>query len=328
MQTSTWNGLQLSRLMLGTAQFGMPYGVANQTGQPSYPDVVRILATAFEGGVNCFDTAAAYGTSEEVLGRALHELRIADHVTVVTKVLPLTAEESSDASAAAKAVERSVEASRLRLQLDCLPLVLFHREADAVFLATLESLGQRGLLKYCGVSCDNNPGPATAFVVGGRVSALQLPANVVDRRHRESGVFEYSQSLGIAVFVRSVYLQGLLVMNEEQIPAGLSGIIPVRRRLTALATQAGMTLGELAVRFMLTQNGVTCVIVGVETVSQVSDNIELFRRGPLPQDLLVAIGATVCEVSESLMTPSQWSSRSLGNRNMLSLKPTDDARGA
>ena len=81
MLTSTWNNEQLSRLMLGTVQFGMPYGVANRTGQPSYPDVVAILAAAVEGGVNCFDTAAAYGTSEDVLGRALRELGIADRVT-------------------------------------------------------------------------------------------------------------------------------------------------------------------------------------------------------------------------------------------------------
>ena len=99
MQTSSWNGLSLSRMMLGTVQFGLPYGVANHTGQPSYDEVVRIVAAAVEGGVNCFDTAAAYGTSEEVLGNALHELGLADQVTVVTKVFPLTAAELADSSA-------------------------------------------------------------------------------------------------------------------------------------------------------------------------------------------------------------------------------------
>ena len=56
-----------SRLMLGTVQFGLSYGVANRVGQPDYQDVVEIVAAALEGGVNAFDTAAAYGTSEEVL---------------------------------------------------------------------------------------------------------------------------------------------------------------------------------------------------------------------------------------------------------------------
>ena len=310
MQTASWDGLQLSRLMLGTAQFGMPYGVANCTGQPTYPEVVRIIATAFESGVNCFDTAAAYGTSEEVLGRALHELRIAEQVTVVTKVQPLSSVESADATAAAGTIERSVETSRRFLKIDCLPLVLFHRESDAAYLGMLESLRSRGWIQRFGVSCDNTPGPAAAFVAARQVAAMQLPGSVVDQRHLQSGVCENAQTFGIAVFIRSVFLQGLLVMKEELIPISLRDIIPVRRRLTALATQAGITLPELAVRFMLHQNGVTCVIAGVETVSHVSENIRLFKDGPLPQDLLFAIHATTRELPDSLITPRQWPSRS------------------
>ena len=309
MQSSSWDGLELSRLMLGTVQFGMPYGVANHTGQPTYPEVVRIVAAAFESGVNCFDTAAAYGTSEEVLGRALRELKIADHVTVVTKVRPLTAEEAADAATAARAIERSVETSRRLLQIDCLPLVLFHRESDAAYLAALESLRARGWIQRCGVSCDNTPGPAAAFVEARDVSAIQLPGSAVDQRHLQSGVCQLAQSLGIAVFIRSVFLQGLLVMKEDEIPISLRDMIPVRRTLTALAEQAGMTLPELAVRFMLHQNGVTCVIAGVETVAQVSDNIRLFNDSPLPQDLLFAISATAWELPETLITPRQWPAR-------------------
>ena len=60
---------KLSRLMLGTVQFGQPYGVANRTGQPTATEVREIVAAAIDGGVNCFDTAAAYGTSEQVLGQ-------------------------------------------------------------------------------------------------------------------------------------------------------------------------------------------------------------------------------------------------------------------
>ncbi|MFP6678012.1 MAG: aldo/keto reductase, partial [Pirellulaceae bacterium] len=74
MNISLWKDLRLSRLTLGTVQFGLPYGVANRGGQTSYSDVVKILRVCLDGGVNCFDTAADYGTSEEVLGRALREL--------------------------------------------------------------------------------------------------------------------------------------------------------------------------------------------------------------------------------------------------------------
>lgn len=69
MQTCTWNEYDLSRLMLGTAQLGMAYGVANTAGRPDFRQAVRLIAAAADGGVNCFDTAAAYGDSEVILGR-------------------------------------------------------------------------------------------------------------------------------------------------------------------------------------------------------------------------------------------------------------------
>ncbi|MFO1006163.1 MAG: aldo/keto reductase [Planctomycetaceae bacterium] len=307
MQTSNWNGLSLSRMMLGTVQFGLPYGVANHTGQPSYDEVVRIVTAAYEGGVNCFDTAAAYGTSEEVLGNALHELRLADKVTVVTKVFPLTAPELAAPALAFRAIERSIENSRQKLRLDCLPIVLFHRETDAAHMEGLARLRDRGWLKFYGVSCDNFAGPAKEFAAS--TDALQIPANIVDRRHLQSDFFEVATSNNVAIFVRSVYLQGLLVMPEHDIPDSLREILPARHTLDRIAQQAGLSLQELAVRFILSQSGVTSVLVGVESVSQVTDNLALFNGQPLPDDVLTQLQRLNCDLPESLITPSQWPSR-------------------
>lgn len=306
MMNSPWKDLQLSRMMLGTVQFGLPYGVANRSGQPSYTDVLAIVDAAVQGGVNCFDTAAAYGSSEEVLGRALHELHATDDVTVISKVRALTAAERTDAKAAAEGIRNSVQESRRRLMIDCLPLVLFHREADMMFADVLHELQHAGWLKYFGVSCDNRPGPAVEFVASGRIAALQLPGNILDQRHQQSGVFARAAAAGMGVFIRSVYLQGLLVMAEEDIPWTLQDIIPARRSLQAIAQSAGMPLNELAVRYMLAQQGVTSVLVGVETVDQVDDNIAVFEQGPLPQDLVDAVIAVVPVLPEMLITPSLW----------------------
>ncbi len=307
MQTSIWNGLSLSRMMLGTVQFGLPYGVANRTGQPSYAEAVRIIAAAVEGGVNCFDTAAAYGTSEEVLGNALHELGLVDKVTVVTKVLPLTDEELANPAAAFLAIERSIENSRRSLRLDCLPIVLFHRETDAAHMEGLARLRDRGWLRYFGVSCNNFAGPAKEFAA--TVQALQIPANIVDRRHLQPDFFKVTQANNVAIFIRSVYLQGLLVMPESDIPASLRAIVPVRQTLENVAHQAGLSLQDLAVRCILSLAGVTSVLVGVESVAQVIDNLPLFDGQPLPDDLLAQLQRLNCDLPESLITPSQWPSR-------------------
>jgi aryl-alcohol dehydrogenase-like predicted oxidoreductase len=233
-------------------------------------------------------------------------LGAAEDVLVVTKVRPLPAAEAADAVAAARAIEQSVADSRRRLQLDCLPCVLFHRESDAVYLDVLWQLQQRGWLEQAGVSCDNEPGPAAALLRAGRVAALQLPGNVVDRRHQQSGVFAEAAAQGVAVFLRSVYLQGLLLMPDDAIPAALQGILPVRRRLASLAADAGLSLAELAARYMLSQAGITCVLAGVETVAQVRENLAVFARGPLAPDLRAAIDAAVPDLPAALLTPKLW----------------------
>lgn len=293
--------------MLGTVQFGLPYGVANRIGQPEYREVLAILAAAIEGGVNCIDTAAAYGTAEEVLGRALHELGVADRVVVVTKVRALTPAELADGDLAARAIEESVAESRRRLRMDCLPAVLFHREADAVYLDVLRTLQAKGWLRYAGVSCDNRPGPAARFADSPGVAALQIPANVLDRRHQQAGTFAAAAARGAAVFVRSVYLQGLLLMPEGEIPPALRAVVPARRALAAVADEAGMPLAELAMRYLLGIPGVTSLLTGVETVAQLRENLALVGRGALDGALMAAVAAAAMELPETILSPPLWS---------------------
>jgi aryl-alcohol dehydrogenase-like predicted oxidoreductase len=95
-------------------------------------------------------------------------------------------------------------------------------------------------------------------------------------------------------------------MAEDAIPPSLAGVIPVRRRLAELASEAGMTLAELAIRYMLSQSGVTCILVGVETVVQVRENVAMFFRGPLEEDLIATIDRAVPLLPEPILTPRMW----------------------
>lgn len=298
-----------SRAMLGTVQFGMPYGVANRTGMPDENAVSAIVLAAVDGGVTAFDTAASYGVSEEVLGRVFQRLGLRDRVTVVTKVRPLTSEERSDAGHAREAIERSVAESRRKLGLARIAAVLFHREEDAVWLNELRRLADRGWFERCGVSCDNVPGPAVKFAGDPRVSALQVPANLLDTRHLRSGLFTAASSHGAAVFVRSAFLQGLLLMPEAAIPETLAGVLPWRRNLEEIAAGAGMKMGELAIRYLLSLAGLTSVVIGVETLEQLKANLAFFDRGPLPADVLTAIELLRLAPSDLEITPRLWPAR-------------------
>ncbi|MDD5598133.1 MAG: aldo/keto reductase, partial [Victivallaceae bacterium] len=78
--------MKFSKMMLGTVQFGLNYGIANSAGKPTYETVREIIKAAYEGGINCLDTAAGYGDSDELIGRALTELKLNDKILIISKV--------------------------------------------------------------------------------------------------------------------------------------------------------------------------------------------------------------------------------------------------
>jgi len=296
----------LSRLTLGTVQFGLPYGVANRAGQPPYETARDILACAIDGGVTCLDTAAGYGESESVLGRALAELGAAERVSVVTKVAVLAAD-LSPASADAL-VEESVRNSLRHLRLERLPFCLFHHEQDFRYADSLLKLRARGLVERVG--CSTTTPDATRTIIGsGLAEAVQFPASVLDRRFTGAQVAGAARSRGMAVFARSVYLQGLVLLPEATTPDDLCEVIPARRRLAELARDAGIPLAELALRYVLGLGDLTSILVGVDSVDQMRENLALFAKGPLPPDLMKAVVAAAPSLSDTILDPWRWTRR-------------------
>jgi aryl-alcohol dehydrogenase-like predicted oxidoreductase len=299
-----WKRFRLSRLMLGTVQFGMPnYGVANKTGQPSYQAVRDMLAFAFQEGVNCLDTAADYGESEERIGKALEELHLADKIMVVTKV---ALADATPLERAADLIRQSVARSLKRLRLDCLPVCLCHNENVYRHIEVLFALQDEGLVRHIGVSAAFNPELVADLLKSGRVAAVQFPSNVLDQRYRHSGLFSECRRRDTAVFIRSVYLQGLLLMPEADILPELAAVIAPRRVLEHLAQNAGMGMAELAIRYMLSLEGVTSVVIGLETIRQLQENVQWVVRGPLEPALQRAIEAAVPDLPELVLTPPLW----------------------
>jgi len=298
--------MQLSTLTLGTVQLGLPYGIANTTGQPSYETARDIIACAVEGGVTVLDTAVRYGESEEVVGRALAELGIADRVVVVSKVAPMG--EFSSAGAVDEFLEEQVTGMLSRLRLDYLPICMFHLEENACHLDALAKFKERGLIRHLGVSM-MTPEKSARVIADGKAEAMQIPTNMLDQRFIRRGLLKQAGEQGIAVFIRSVYLQGLIPQPEADILPELADLIPVRRRLEGLAKEAGITITELALRFVMGLEGVASVLTGVETLAQMRENLALANRGPLPADLQAAVHAAVPDLEDCLIVPRLWSKR-------------------
>jgi aryl-alcohol dehydrogenase-like predicted oxidoreductase len=283
--------------MLGTVQFGLEYGIANTAGKPSFERVCEILRTAHEGGVTALDTAAAYGTSEEVLGRALERLGLRDAVAVVSKVPPIP--DGSDAEAE-RFIEQTLRESLRRLRLERLAVCLLHREDDLRFLPVLEKMVGKGLIGGAGVSLDS----VRFLKEAAQVRFIQLPYNVLDRRF--DAFWPVARRNCIHIFARSVYLQGLLLMPEARIAQGLAAVIPVRRKLEALARETGCLMAELCMRYVLSNLAVASVLTGVDTPEQLRENLRVAALGPLSPDLSVRVRACVPDLPESVVRPALW----------------------
>ena len=294
--------VQLSRLMLGTVQFGLNYGVANRSGAPSFPEICAMLEAGAEGGINCLDTAHAYGNSEEILGRALEETGLKDHYFVVTKI---DSSISSDlaAEAAKTAVRKSLEESLRRLRLDVLPLVLLHRDEYPAQLDALESARDLGLTKRCGVSL-GLPENAPAFLSHPALAAIQAPVNVLD--HRFDQAIQTAKSRDAFVFARSTYLQGLLLMDDISTPAHLLGIRDERAIFHKIAAELGITPSALLLKAALQRRELDAVVFGVETIAQLRENLAIFHSDPLPDDILETIHAHRYGGPEWLIHPAFW----------------------
>jgi aryl-alcohol dehydrogenase-like predicted oxidoreductase len=259
------------QLGLGTVQFGLDYGVANTTGQTPEHEVQRILRVAAAGGVSVLDTAAAYGGSEAVLGRLLES---GHGFEVVTKIRPLQGKfRSGD-------VRTSLEGSLERLGMGHVHGLLVHHACDLLgpcgkmLFVELESLRDQGLVDLVGASIYDAT-EMDALLDRYDVDLVQVPLNVLDQRLLSGGQLARLAARGVQVHVRSIFLQGLLLMD----PASLNPYFePIRGHLAAwrktLAEQ-GLTPAQGALAFARSLDA-DVVLVGVEDSAQLAANIADF----------------------------------------------------
>lgn len=290
------------KLGLGTVQFGMDYGVSNAAGRVSEPAAREILDIAREAGIDTLDTAAGYGDAEAVLGRICADWPDA---RIVTKTCVLR--DMAAGRAPADAVRETFEGSLERLGHDRVDTLMAHladdllgADGDAVW-AAMAALKDAGLVRRIGSSC-YTAAEAQALMARYPIEIIQLPMNAFDRRMAEAGVLEACRDEGIAVHVRSAFLQGLLLMDPARLPDGFSS---ARAPLTAFrgaADEAGLTPLAAALCAVSDAPGVERVIVGVTSAGELREILEAAEAAAgasLDADALAVD-------NEALITPSRW----------------------
>lgn len=290
------------RFVLGTVQLGLPYGVANSVGQPDQAEANRIISAAWQGGVREFDTAQGYGASESVLGLALRECGLLDSALVTSKLLPSLAVVDSET------IEGEAINSLERLGVKKLHGLMLHREQQLDLWSeglghSMMNLKMKGYVDWCGVSVYSPEAAQVALETDG-VDVIQLPTNILDRRFEEAGVFSKAESLGKTIYIRSVFLQGLLLMNPETAEAKVKGSGAPLAALRDVAHTSGLPLNVLCMGAMARRYPRSRVLFGAETVGQVADNIASWSV-PVSDRVMKQI-ESIRSDDAAVLDPSRW----------------------
>lgn len=301
-----------AELVLGSVQLGLAYGVANKTGKPERATALRLVSRAADAGVTQFDTARAYGDSEERLGEALAARKAHRTITKLSPLDDLAPDASREAVRAA--VEASVIASLSALKRDKLDCLLLHRaghmtsHGGAVWDRLIEYLEQ-GAVDSIGVSVQN-PQEALTALACRDVRHIQLPFNLLDWRWRAHGVIDrIVQRADIVVHARSAFLQGLLAANDPAIWPRLAHVnAPAIVKLIAeLAEDLGRAgPADLCLAYVRGQSWIDGVVVGLETEGQLETNLRLFVQKPLTVGQCALIEARMPHLPVALLDPAQW----------------------
>lgn len=285
-----------SRIALGAAQFGLPYGVANRRGQVGRAELAAILARAQAAGVDTLDTAMAYGDSEQRLG----ESGVA-RWRVITK-LPELPDSCADVAAW---VHKSVHDSLAKLKLVRLRAVLLHRPLQLLgpqgpdLQAALLALKDEGLVEKVGISI-YGPADLDALWNGFQPELVQAPLNVLDRRLLASGWMAKMHAAGTEIHVRSVFLQGLLLMDAASRPAMFNRWQPLWDRWTRWLSEASASPLHACLGLALSRPEVSRVVVGVDSLEQLEEILEAaVDVHPVPP---AELGCTDAD----LLDPSRW----------------------
>ena len=286
----------MNRLALGTAQFGLSYGIANQDGQVTRPAAKAMLQLAAANGIDTLDTAIAYGESETCLG----EIGVRGF-KLVTK-LPAVPDSCADVSGW---VQEQVATSLGRLGVRALYGLLLHRPERLLgsngkeLYQALQDLKDSGQVQKVGISI-YAPSELELITKSFRLDLVQAPFNLVDRRLHTTGWLQRLKGESIEIHTRSAFLQGLLLMPQAAIPPKFAPWSDLWEKWHQWLSAHAASAVQACLAFPLSFPEIDRIVVGADSVSQLGQIISA-AVNVIPSDL----PNLSCD-AENLINPARW----------------------
>ncbi len=285
----------ISKIILGTVQFGLSYGINNKIGKPNPDSVFEILNLAYDSGVRLLDTAEVYGNAHELIGD-FHRCHPSKKFQVISKV-----PHNFDGNFDTKTDQYLKE-----LDITELKALLFHSYEsykknsslfswDSKFADFMENVDSIGVSIYSNEQFSE-------VIEDDKVNIIQLPFNLFDNNNLRAHLIEKAKQKGKTIHTRSAFLQGLFFMEEEN---QITRILQKELHLIKeIAKELDISVSALALSYCLQQKNIDNVLIGVESKAQFEQNISEVNM-LIPVNYLDKINSVFIE-NRDILNPSTW----------------------
>jgi aryl-alcohol dehydrogenase-like predicted oxidoreductase len=283
------------KLILGTAQFGLEYGINNRQGQISEVELNNILKLADRSGVRVLDTADSYGNAIERIGR--FHLYSGKQFIINTKFRIDTL----------KSITDQLTTSIDKLVVKSIDTCFYHSYFDYLnnpkVMKELKALKDKGVVKKIGVSIYHNDEIATC-IDDNYIDVIQIPFNLLDNNNLRGYYIKLAKLRGKEIHVRSVFLQGLFFMNKSEMPHKLLPLLPYLETLWKIAYDLRIDIGKLALAYVKRNPFIDRIIIGVDSEKHLAENFLDITSEIDDTTYRLIDSITVSEIS--LLNPQNW----------------------
>ena len=296
-----------SKLILGTAQLGLDYGIANKIGKPEENKAFEIMKYAVENGINYFDTAYNYGNSEIIIGKFLNfHKNYKNKVNIITKIPSLINEKISE-----KTIFNYFLESISRLKQESIYCYMIHdfkdikNNCEEIGKAFLK-LKENGYIKKIGVSI-YEPYQLEFLVKYFGFDLIQLPISIFDQRFITNKSLQRLKRKNIEVYARSIFLQGLLFLEENTLSPKMYKFKDCISRLNEISLKYNFSKEEIALLFVKAITEIDKIVIGVEKIDQLQRNYKILRKSDSFNKIKTLINFEYFSIKDTnIIDPRRW----------------------
>ncbi len=270
--------MKQNKLVLGTAQLGLDYGIANKIGKPEENKAFEILEYAVKNGISYFDTAYSYGNSEIIIGKFLNISKAyKNKINIITKMAPLKKKKLYE-----KDINNRFFESLNRLGQESIYCYMVHDFNDiknnSYSIAKIFfKLKSDGYIKKIGVSVyDENQIKFLLKNFG--FDLIQIPINIFDQRLLKDDILLDLKKRDIEIYARSVFLQGLIFLDKNNLPLEFKSVKKYLEKISNISLKFNISKEEVALLFVNAINEIDKIVIGIEKIEQLKRNIKIVNN--------------------------------------------------